>query len=135
MKASWLNRMPVSATGVALASTAANLGRADHIRIILPNQIRVLTPKGDFVDLPGSGHNGPLANRMTLREGPGATDCQRLGEMSAGLHFALSRENVAYADLDGHLLEYIAMLPHEPRPDRGVMPWRMWELLCCPESV
>ena len=73
----------------SLASTAANLGRADHIRIILPNQIRVLTPKGDFVDLAGSGHNGPLANRLTLREGPGATDCQRLGEMSAGLHFAL----------------------------------------------
>jgi hypothetical protein len=73
----------------SLASAAANLGRADHIRIILPNQIRVLTPKGDFVDLPGSGHNGPLANRLTLREGPGATDCQRLGEMSAGLHFAL----------------------------------------------
>ncbi len=73
----------------SIASSAANLGRADHIGIILPNQIRVLTPKGDFVDLAGSGHNGPLANRLTLREGPGATDCQRLGEMSAGLHFAL----------------------------------------------
>jgi hypothetical protein len=73
----------------SIASAAANLGRAGHIRIILPNQIRVLTPKGDFVDLAGSGHNGVLANRMTLREGPGATDCQRLGEMTAGLHAAL----------------------------------------------
>jgi lactoylglutathione lyase len=41
---------------------------------------------------------------------------------------------VYFRDPDGHLLEYIAMLPQEPRPDRGVMPWRMWELLCCPGS-
>jgi lactoylglutathione lyase len=32
-------------------------------------------------------------------------------------------------DPAGHLLEYIAMLPHDPRPDGGVVPWRMWELM------
>jgi lactoylglutathione lyase len=36
---------------------------------------------------------------------------------------------VYFRDPDGHLLEYIAPLPHEPRPDCGVMPWRMWEVL------
>lgn len=36
---------------------------------------------------------------------------------------------VYFRDLDGHLLEYIAMLPHEPRPDCGVVPWRTWELM------
>jgi lactoylglutathione lyase len=34
---------------------------------------------------------------------------------------------VYFRDPDGHLLEYIAMLPHEPRPDCGVVPWRTWE--------
>jgi lactoylglutathione lyase len=35
--------------------------------------------------------------------------------------------SVFFSDPDGHLLEYIAMLPHEPRPEYGIMPWRMWE--------
>jgi lactoylglutathione lyase len=36
---------------------------------------------------------------------------------------------VYFRDPDGHLLEYIAMLPHNPRPDDGVLPWRTWELM------
>jgi hypothetical protein len=36
---------------------------------------------------------------------------------------------VYFRDPDGHLLEYIAMLPHEPRPDCGIVPWRTWELM------
>jgi hypothetical protein len=35
--------------------------------------------------------------------------------------------SVFFGDPDGHLLEYIAMLPQEPRPEYGIMPWRMWE--------
>jgi len=31
-----------------------------------------------------------------------------------------------FLDPDGHLLEYIAMLDDEPRPDRGVVAWREW---------
>jgi lactoylglutathione lyase len=34
--------------------------------------------------------------------------------------------SVFFRDPDGHLLEYIAMLPHEPRPDEGIVPWRLW---------
>ena len=34
---------------------------------------------------------------------------------------------VYFRDPDGHLLEYISMLPHEPRPDCGIVPWRTWE--------
>jgi lactoylglutathione lyase len=37
--------------------------------------------------------------------------------------------SVFFRDPDGHLLEYIAMLPHEPRPEHGIVPWRMWELM------
>jgi lactoylglutathione lyase len=29
-------------------------------------------------------------------------------------------------DPDGHLLEYLAMLDVEPRPDAGVLPWSEW---------
>ena len=36
--------------------------------------------------------------------------------------------SVFFHDPDGHLLEYIAMLPHEPRPEQGVVPWHVWEL-------
>jgi lactoylglutathione lyase len=33
---------------------------------------------------------------------------------------------VYFLDPDGHLLEYIAMLEGEPRPDDGVVAWRSW---------
>ena len=36
--------------------------------------------------------------------------------------------SVFFRDPDGHLLEFIAMLPHAPRPEQGVVPWRVWEL-------
>lgn len=35
--------------------------------------------------------------------------------------------SIYFHDPDGHLLEYVAMLPDEPRPDLGVIPWREWE--------
>jgi lactoylglutathione lyase len=43
--------------------------------------------------------------------------------------------SVFFRDPDGHLLEYIAMLPHEPRPEQGIVPWRMWELMHCATPV
>jgi lactoylglutathione lyase len=33
---------------------------------------------------------------------------------------------VYFLDPDGHLLEYIAMLDGEPRPEEGVVEWRTW---------
>lgn len=35
--------------------------------------------------------------------------------------------SVFFRDPDGHLLEYIAMLPQKPQPEYGIVPWRMWE--------
>jgi lactoylglutathione lyase len=37
--------------------------------------------------------------------------------------------SVFFHDPDGHLLEYIAMLPSAPRPEQGIIPWRQWELM------
>jgi lactoylglutathione lyase len=34
---------------------------------------------------------------------------------------------VYFRDPDGHLLEYIAMLPHQPRPDCAVVRWQEWD--------
>ena len=34
--------------------------------------------------------------------------------------------SVFFRDHDGHLLEYIAMLPDTPRPDDGIVPWHAW---------
>jgi lactoylglutathione lyase len=36
---------------------------------------------------------------------------------------------VYFTDPDGHLLEYLAMLPEEPRPDVGVIPYSEWTAL------
>lgn len=35
---------------------------------------------------------------------------------------------VYFRDPDGHLLEYVAMLQHQPRPDRGIVSWADWQL-------
>jgi lactoylglutathione lyase len=35
--------------------------------------------------------------------------------------------SIYFRDPDGNLLEYIAMLPDEPRPEHGIVPWRAWE--------
>ena len=43
--------------------------------------------------------------------------------------------SVFFHDPDGHLLEFIAMLPHEPRPEHGIVPWRMWELMHCADPM
>jgi len=34
--------------------------------------------------------------------------------------------SIFFRDPDGHLLEYIAMLAEDPRPDIGVVAWREW---------
>ena len=34
--------------------------------------------------------------------------------------------SIYFRDPDGHLLEYIAMLDDEPRPDAGIVSWREW---------
>jgi lactoylglutathione lyase len=36
--------------------------------------------------------------------------------------------SVYFRDPDGHLLEYIAMLPGVPRPDRGIVKWHEWNV-------
>ncbi|HEX2455560.1 MAG TPA: VOC family protein [Vicinamibacterales bacterium] len=41
----------------------------------------------------------------------------------------MAAASVFFRDPDDHLLEYISMLPHEPLPERGVVPWRVWEAL------
>jgi lactoylglutathione lyase len=37
--------------------------------------------------------------------------------------------SIYFTDLDGHLLEYLAMLPDAPRPEVGVMPYSRWKTL------
>ena len=34
--------------------------------------------------------------------------------------------SVFFRDPDGHLLEYVAMVPGAPRPELGVVAWRDW---------
>jgi hypothetical protein len=71
------------------ATAAAHLGRADAVRYMLANQLRCLAPDHDFCDWEGGGRMGVLANRMTLREGPGAIGLERIGRVAEALHAAL----------------------------------------------
>ncbi|HUA58613.1 MAG TPA: DUF5703 domain-containing protein [Verrucomicrobiae bacterium] len=72
-----------------LPIAAASIGRADAVRVMLPNQIRVLSPERAAAYKGG----GVLANRMTLREGPQALDAERLGRAAEALHLALVQSN------------------------------------------
>ncbi|HEU5432496.1 MAG TPA: VOC family protein [Thermomicrobiales bacterium] len=38
---------------------------------------------------------------------------------------------IYFRDPDGHSLEFIAMLPDEPRPELGVVSWAEWQRLAC----
>ncbi|MBL7113739.1 MAG: glycoside hydrolase [Bacteroidales bacterium] len=68
---------------------AAYLGRGNDLKHMIVNQIKCLTPETDFCDWNGVGQVAVLPNRLTLREGPGSIDCQRLGNAAAGLHAGL----------------------------------------------
>jgi len=76
-----LNKNPVA---------AAFLGRSEAIKYLIPNQIRSdISPERDFCDWKGAGQEAVLENRLTLREGPGAIGCQRLGNAATALNNAL----------------------------------------------
>jgi hypothetical protein len=68
-----LSRLPIA---------AAQLGRAEAVRYLLTAQLRA----GDAAR---GNAPGIMRNRMALREGPGATECERLGRVAEALHAAL----------------------------------------------
>lgn len=75
----------LSRTGVA----AAHLGLADDIKYLVSSQM--YAPDDDNCDVAGSGESGlgVLRNRLMLREGPGAIECERLGVATQALTSAL----------------------------------------------
>ncbi|MDR0430826.1 MAG: hypothetical protein LBH58_10165, partial [Tannerellaceae bacterium] len=76
-----LSRIPV---------VAANLGLSEDIKYLIPAQIRS-SKQGNNCDVLGSGESGlgVLRNRLMLREGPGAIECERLGLASQATCTAL----------------------------------------------
>ncbi len=78
-----------------VGTAAAHLGRGEDLKYILPNQLRCLAPQHDFCDWKGSGEAGVLPNRLTLREGPGAIGCERIGRVAQALHAALLQSGPA----------------------------------------
>jgi hypothetical protein len=77
------------------ATAAAHLGRGEDMRHLLPNQLLAVRAERAFCDWPGSGPPAILANRMTLREGPGAIGVERLGRMAEAMHACLLQSNPA----------------------------------------
>ena len=72
-----------------LTVSAAKMGRSDHLRFLLPNQLKRLAPELDDCDWEGVGKVGVLRNRMSLREGPGCIEFERGGLTARALHAAL----------------------------------------------
>jgi len=70
------------------AIAAAMLGRAEATQYMVPNQMRVLRPEGDFVEYQKT-RVGVMPNRMTLREGEQSIGVQRLGRAGEALQLAL----------------------------------------------
>ena len=71
------------------AVAAANLGLAEHVRRMIPGQVRTIPEEGcDTWGAGGSG-TGVMPNRPGMREGPGCLECQRLGNAANALHAAL----------------------------------------------
>ncbi len=68
-----------------IAIAGSTLGRADAVRYLIPNQMRILTRErqGTY------GAGGALRNRLALREGVQALDAQSLGRAAEALHLAL----------------------------------------------
>jgi hypothetical protein len=71
------------------AVAAAKLGRAEHVRYLLPNQLRRLAPETDDCDWEGVGKVAVLRNRLSMREGSGDVEYQRGGLAAQALHAAL----------------------------------------------
>jgi len=72
------------------AVVAANLGRAEHVKYLIPSQMR--GHRDNYIDYKGSYGESEefiFKNRLSLREGPGAIECQRLGQASNALLKAL----------------------------------------------
>ena len=71
------------------AVAAANLGLTEDVRFLIPAQIR--SSETENCDVKGTGESGMgvLRNRLMLREGPGAIECERLGLASQALCAAL----------------------------------------------
>lgn len=78
------------------AIAAASLGRADAVRVMIPNQIRGTAERATAYK-----NGGALSNRMMLREGPQALDAERLGRASEALHLALLQSNPPAPGEDG----------------------------------
>ena len=68
---------------------AAHLGLAEDVKSLIPAQVR--SDPQDNCDIAGSGPSGlgVLRNRLMLREGPGAIECERLGVATQALCTAL----------------------------------------------
>jgi len=91
-----------------MAIAAAQLGRADAVRYMIPAQIeariaeRATAYKGGQV----------LDNRMTLREGPQALDAQRLGRAAEALHVALLN-SAPPAPAEDPVIQFFSAWPKE----------------------
>jgi hypothetical protein len=91
-----------------MAIAGTTLGRVDATRFLVPNQIRTLT-----AERPAAyGGGQPLANRLSLREGPEALDAERLGRAAEALQLALL-QSFAPAPSDDPIIRLFPAWPAE----------------------
>ena len=94
------------------AVSAAKLGRAEHVRYLLPNQLRRLAPETDDCDWEGVGKIAVMRNRLSMREGPGCIEYQRAGLASQAMHAALLMDSPPAPGQDS-IIQVFAAWPKE----------------------
>ena len=64
------------------AVAASNLGLADYVKVMIPNQMQINQEVVENARRPG---RGPYRNRLNFGEGPGAPGCENIGVASRAL--------------------------------------------------
>ncbi len=94
------------------AVSAAKLGRADHVKYLVPNQLRRLAAQYDDADWAGVGKIAVLRNRFSLNEGPGCMAFEEGGLAAQALHAALLMDSPPAPGKDS-VIQVFAAWPKE----------------------
>jgi hypothetical protein len=94
------------------AVSAAKSGRAEHVKYLVPNQLRRLAAQYDDADWAGVGKIAVLRNRFSLNEGPGCMAFEEGGLAAQALHTALLMDSPPAPGKDS-VIQVFAAWPKE----------------------
>ncbi len=70
-----------------------------------------------------------IAMKALIEKGVKVRNFLNDGKDCLYVHAWMPAVSFYFSDPDGHVLEFIAMLPDEPRPELGIVEWSRWETM------